>query len=121
MNGGIDVLQLVLNAIFHLEASPGNLEWKDYEFIRKHPAVQVAIPIAVGDNLRGYRIVGTLDKLFSDVEYAPGRRYAVEPGGRIFAEDAKEAVGHGLRAKRSKSGAISFDLVEGEVADAPLQ
>jgi putative ABC transport system permease protein len=85
-------LQLVLNAIFHLEASPGNLEWKDYEFIRRHPAVQVAIPIAVGDNLRGYRIVGTLDKLFSDVEYAPGKRYAVEPGGRIFAEDAKEAV-----------------------------
>jgi putative ABC transport system permease protein len=85
-------LQLVLNAIFHLEASPGNLAWRDYEFISRHPAVQVAIPIAVGDNLRGYRIVGTLDKLFSDVEYAPGRHYAVEPGGRIFAEDAKEAV-----------------------------
>jgi putative ABC transport system permease protein len=85
-------LQLVLNAIFHLEASPGNLAWQDYESIRKHPAVKVAIPIAVGDNLRGYRIVGTLDKLFSDVEYAPGKHYAVEPGGRIFAEDAKEAV-----------------------------
>src|SRR5277367_2873900 len=28
-------------------------------------------------------------------------------------EDAKEATGHGLRAKRSKSGAISFDLVDG--------
>ena len=26
-------------------------------------------------------------------------------------EDAKEAIGHGLRAKRSKSGAISFDLL----------
>jgi putative ABC transport system permease protein len=85
-------LQLVLNAIFHLEASPGNLSWQDYEFIRRHPAVQVALPIAVGDNLRGYRIVGTLDKLFTDVEYAPGKRYAVEPGGRVFAEEAKEAV-----------------------------
>ena len=93
-------LQLVLNAIFHLEASPGNLEWQDYEFIRRHPAVQVAIPIAVGDNLRGYRIVGTLDKLFSDVEYAPGRHYAVEPGGRIFAEDAKEAVVGSFAASR---------------------
>jgi len=30
----------------------------------------------------------------------------------------KEALGHGLRAKRSKNGAISFDLLE--VADAPL-
>jgi len=26
-------------------------------------------------------------------------------------EDAKEAIGHGIRAKRSKSGAISFDLL----------
>ena len=29
-------------------------------------------------------------------------------------EDAKEAIGHGVRAKRSKSGAISFDLLEVE-------
>jgi len=34
-------------------------------------------------------------------------------------EDAKEALGHGLRAKRSKSGAVSFELVE--AVDAPLQ
>jgi predicted phage-related endonuclease len=32
----------------------------------------------------------------------------------LMPEDAKEAIGHGVRAKRSKSGAISFDLVEGE-------
>jgi predicted phage-related endonuclease len=38
---------------------------------------------------------------------------------KLVPEDAKEAIGHGLRAKRSKSGAISFDLVE--AADAPLQ
>jgi hypothetical protein len=29
----------------------------------------------------------------------------------LMPEDAKEAVGHGIRAKRSKSGAVSFDLV----------
>jgi predicted phage-related endonuclease len=28
----------------------------------------------------------------------------------LMPEDAKEAIGHGLRAKRSKSGAVSFDL-----------
>jgi predicted phage-related endonuclease len=39
----------------------------------------------------------------------------------LVPEDAKEAIGHGLRAKRSKSGAISFDLMDVEVADAPLQ
>jgi hypothetical protein len=36
-------------------------------------------------------------------------------------EDAREAIGHGLRAKRSKSGAISFDLLEMEADHAPLQ
>src|SRR5437764_1901852 len=40
---------------------------------------------------------------------------------KLVPEDAREATGHGLRAKRSKSGAISFDVVDGEVADAPLQ
>ncbi len=38
---------------------------------------------------------------------------------KLVPEDAKEAIGHGLRAKRSKSGAISFDLLE--TGDAPLQ
>src|SRR3984893_11771851 len=40
---------------------------------------------------------------------------------KLVPEDAKEATGHGLRAKRCKSGAISFDLLDVEVADAPLQ
>jgi predicted phage-related endonuclease len=39
---------------------------------------------------------------------------------KLVPEDAKEAVGHGIRAKRSKSGAVSFDLMDMEAADAPL-
>ncbi|MCA6106970.1 YqaJ viral recombinase family protein [Bradyrhizobium cenepequi] len=39
---------------------------------------------------------------------------------KLVPEDAKEAVGHGIRAKRSKSGAVSFELMDMEVADAPL-
>src|SRR5258708_7932693 len=39
----------------------------------------------------------------------------------LMPEDAKEAVGHGIRAKRSKSGAISFDLLELEAGHAALQ
>jgi predicted phage-related endonuclease len=38
----------------------------------------------------------------------------------LMPEDAKEAIGHGVRAKRSKSGAISFDLFEGEGGHAAL-
>jgi predicted phage-related endonuclease len=40
---------------------------------------------------------------------------------KLVPEDAREAIGHGLRAKRSKSGAVSFDLVDAEAADASLQ
>ena len=40
---------------------------------------------------------------------------------KLMPEDAKEAIGHGLRAKRSKSGAVSFDLLDAEAGHAPLQ
>ncbi len=36
-------------------------------------------------------------------------------------EDAKEAMGHGVRAKRSKSGAISFDLLLQEESRAAVE
>ena len=39
----------------------------------------------------------------------------------LMPEDAKEAIGHGIRAKRSKSGAVSFDLLELEAGYAALQ
>ena len=39
----------------------------------------------------------------------------------LMPEDAREAMGHGIRAKRSKSGAVSFDLVEMEVGHASVQ
>jgi predicted phage-related endonuclease len=38
----------------------------------------------------------------------------------LMPEDAREAVGHGIRAKRSKSGAINFDLLETEDGRAAL-
>jgi hypothetical protein len=53
---------------------------------------------------------------FLDHERAKGELKALMP------EDAKEVIGHGVRAKRSKSGAVSFDLLEMEEAThAPLQ
>jgi predicted phage-related endonuclease len=39
----------------------------------------------------------------------------------LMPEDAKEAIGHGIRAKRSKSGAVSFDVLSKEGSHAPLQ
>jgi hypothetical protein len=39
----------------------------------------------------------------------------------LVPEDAKEAFGHGVRAKRSKSGAVSFDFLNMERGHAALQ
>jgi hypothetical protein len=39
---------------------------------------------------------------------------------RLVPEDAQQAIGHGIRAKRSKSGAISFDLLSPEADHAAL-
>ena len=85
-------LKLILNAMFHLEESPGNLSWEQYEFIRDAVEVKKAYPIAVGDNYHGYRLVGTLPELFHKHEWKEGSKYEVQQGGRIFTENAKEAL-----------------------------
>jgi len=93
-------LQLVLNAVFHLDESPGNLAWSDFVEVQKNSNIEHAIPIAVGDNYRGYRLVGTVTNLFSQVEYAPGRRYGVRPPGRVFDPALREAVVGAVVAQR---------------------
>ncbi len=84
-------LQLILNALFHLDASPGNLPWEQYELIKKTPGVEEAYPIAVGDNYLGYRLVGTDPKLFFEHEWKKGEKYKLR-SGRVFSEMAKEAL-----------------------------
>ena len=39
----------------------------------------------------------------------------------LLPEDAKEAIGHGIRAKRSKSGAVSFDLLVQDGSHAAVE
>ena len=39
----------------------------------------------------------------------------------LIPEDAREAIGHGVKARRSKSGAVSFDVLETEATHAPVQ
>ncbi len=93
-------LQLVLNSIFHVEESPGNMPWNDYLEIRNNPNVETAVAIAVGDNYRGYRLVGVTPNLFTQVEYAPGKRFQVRPPGRLFDPALREAVVGSFAAER---------------------
>ena len=58
-------LQLVLNTVYHLDVSPGNIPYSMYEQVRKDPAmVWWALPMAVGDEYNGYRVVATGANVF---------------------------------------------------------
>ena len=84
-------LQLVLNAVFHLEVSPGNIPWKLYESVREDPAVSLAIPYALGDNYHGFRLVGTTSELFTDLTFSDGGRFTLQEGD-FFDAGRREAV-----------------------------
>jgi len=64
---GIDVvvgakgspLQLILSSVFHLDVPTGNMPLTEARALAQNRAVAQAIPLALGDNYRGYRIVGS--------------------------------------------------------------
>lgn len=52
-------LQLILSSIYHVDFPTGNIPLADAERWAAHPLVAEAIPLALGDSLAGFRIVGT--------------------------------------------------------------
>ena len=52
-------MQLVLSAVFHLDAPAGNIPLADAMQLARHRLVKRAIPMALGDSVRGFRVVGT--------------------------------------------------------------
>lgn len=84
-------LQLVLNTVYHLEQSPGNIPYSMYREVKAMRPVKYAIPYALGDNLYGFRIVGTTAELFTEFEYQRGKKYTFQDGF-AFDEMAMEAV-----------------------------
>lgn len=59
-------LQLILSSIFHIDQPTGNIPLSSLDMLRRDPAVARAVPLALGDNFNGYRIVGT-DESFYDL------------------------------------------------------
>src|ERR1700691_5297059 len=52
-------IQLILSSVFHLDIPNGNIPLSEAEKIAKNHLVKYAIPLALGDNYHGFRIVGT--------------------------------------------------------------
>lgn len=95
-------LQLVLNTVFHLETSPGNIPWSLYRDIQIDPRVAIAVPYALGDNYYGFRIVGTTLERFTDLQIRPGQKFELAgPNHRWFDVDRREAVVGSFVAERT--------------------
>ncbi len=58
-------LQLVLSSVYHLDTPTGNIPWSDFERLQSDHRVRRAIPIGLGDNYEGFRIVGTTNDFFA--------------------------------------------------------
>ncbi|HZZ45092.1 MAG TPA: ABC transporter permease [Tepidisphaeraceae bacterium] len=100
-------LQLVLNTVYHLDKSPGNIPYTLYQQMVQNPTyrsyVRIAVPFAVGDSYQGLPIMGTSTRLFGldddgkpiddehVLEYRPGKRYEIAEG-KVFAADKFEAT-----------------------------
>ncbi|MHC4995873.1 MAG: ABC transporter permease, partial [Planctomycetota bacterium] len=89
-------LQLVLNSFYHIDQSTGNIPWSMYLDIKDEPAVRRAVPIAVGDNVRGFRMVGTTTGFFdpppADTVGPDAKPLTLAPGSRLFDPTRREAV-----------------------------
>jgi putative ABC transport system permease protein len=72
-------LQLILSSIYHVDFPTGNIPLAEAERWAEHPLVAEAIPLALGDSLAGFRIIGT------------ERRYAERYGGELAAGRLWEA------------------------------
>lgn len=89
-------LQLILSSLYQIDIPTGNIPLESVELLRHDPSVAQAIPVALGDNFRGYRIVGT--------EPSYLRLYNAHLGqGRLFAEHGEAVVGADV-ARRTGMG-----------------
>jgi putative ABC transport system permease protein len=76
----------------------------------------------VGDNYKGFRIVGTTSDLFSKFEYNKGKHFEVEAGGRFFDPSKQEAVIGSFAARKTglKTGS-TFNPYHGVVYNSEMQ
>lgn len=77
-------LQLILSSIYHLDIPTGNIPITELDRWRGHELVERVIPLALGDSLGGFRIVGT------EPDYA--EHYDAQLAGGNFFQHPFEAV-----------------------------
>jgi len=99
-------MQLVLAAVFHIDAPAGNIPLADALALAKNRAVKKAIPLALGDSFRGYRIVGTNH----DYPAHYGARIAA---GRLWQAPLEAVLGADVAAETKLGVGATFSGAHG--------
>jgi putative ABC transport system permease protein len=87
-------LQLVLSSIYHLDLPTGNIPYSRFEALKNDPRGASAIPLGLGDNYRGYRIVGTETNMFQLQDRKNKATTLIKlKEGRLFERDFEAVVG----------------------------
>ena len=108
-------LQLILSSVYQVDAPTGNIDYAEAKKWMKHPFVETAIPLAFGDNYRGYRIVGTTPDYLT--------KYGAEvKQGKVFSRNFEVVVGSSIAVKLMLKVGDKFfgshgDAEEGELHD----
>lgn len=106
-------LQLILSSVYQIDNPTGNVYLSDVQNIAQNPLVKEMIPLSMGDNYLGYRIVGTNKKYFEHFK----AQFAT---GSMFKKDldivlgAQVALNTGLKVGDTFSSSHGLDA-EGEV------
>ena len=62
-------LNLLLYTVFHMGSPTNNIHYSTYQKLKKNPMIGWTIPISLGDNYKGYRVVGTNEDFFKYYKY----------------------------------------------------
>ena len=103
-------LQLILSSVFHVDSPTGNIPEASLDLLRRDPAVARVVPLALGDNFDGFRIVGT-DTGFAglyDLKLADGRSFAA-PMEAVLGADVARQTGAKLGQKFIGSHGLGDD------------
>jgi putative ABC transport system permease protein len=93
-------LQLILSSVYHADVPTGNIPLDALDTLRSDPTVAKAIPLALGDNFRGFRIVGTEPAYAEHYggRLAQGRLWGGE-GETVIGSEVAQRTGAGLGQK----------------------
>jgi putative ABC transport system permease protein len=107
-------MQLILSSVFHLDVPTGNIPLDEAEKLSKHPMVKQAIPLALGDNYRGFRIVGT-------TQVYPEHYHALlKAGGRYWEKEMEAVLGAEVAANSGLKPGDTFSGSHGLTAGGEL-